>query len=549
MIYLALDIGTHAVKAALFLADTARFGPQATIEMGQVFSADIALVFPKPRWVEQDPAELYTALKNVVQHALNTLENRGAEIGDTPAANGKVLSVAMAVQRSSVMLWQADSGQAISPILSWQDTRGHDFIEHLPAADVQYIQSITGLPASPHYGASKLYWLGRWHADSFLQSNLQSNLKSNHPQGEQVGTLSDNIVYGPLAAWLIKQLTGNNLCDPVNAARTLLLDRRKATWDARLCEIFGVLLSRLPSVVANQDQFGKIKDQIRPAPTKMNHHSINSNSADLCAVLGDQNAAYVAMRYSQLPEELNITGLGFQRPLILNIGSGAFVLGECDEDADGAALGLLTSLAFSTPSRKTWLLEGTVNGAGNALTAWQKSLPTLLEDQALFEQLPAWLAADTGECLYLYTDAGLGSPFWCHSFKPRQGNFFDLDGHVIEPLLQHQAVAVIESIAFLLVLNIEQMSKQTSSQRYDGIIATGGLARLNGLIERIAQLCGLPIFVAQCYEATLQGAAILASNFSYKPCLAGNIVAAKQSCPVFRHRYNRYIQLIKDNQS
>lgn len=508
--FIALDVGTHAVRACVFSLG----GDSALWQMSEVFSCDISLDSPQPRYIEQNPTELWQALKRVYSQALDLATNKQLYTDD--------IHVGMAVQRSSVLVWERSSGQALSPILSWQDTRGYKAIEQLNAAERESIALLTGLRPSPHYGATKLALLQK-------QYGLQTTPAQTH-----------TTTLGPLAAWLIKQLTGNNACDPVNAARTLLFNRKQACWDKSLCRMFSVMHAQLPDVKKSATNYGHIK-------WPKSEHSIKNHriSAHLKTVMGDQNAAYVAMRYSQLPAAVN-----FKKPLVMNIGSGAFVLGQCNKENDSGNLGLLTSLAFNDDDKEEWLMEGTVNSAGTALSHWRESLAEPLSEHSLFTQLPQWLLNDSyceeqGTCFYLNTAAGIGSPFWLTRFSSSTQIFVNYDGERCSPSIPQQAVAIINSIAFLLVANILQFQQASEASRYDGILATGGLSRVTGLIEQVSDLCDLPIFVTKCHEATLQGTAMLGSKFMYKPRLQGHIVAAKKSSPVLLKRYERYIQLIK----
>jgi glycerol kinase len=73
-----------------------------------------------------------------------------------------------------------------------------------------------------------------------------------------------------------------------------------------------------------------------------------------------------------------------------------------------------------------------------------------------------------------------------------------------------KAVAVVESIVFLLQVNIERMQELGSPPQQ--LQVSGGLARLDGLCQRLADLSGLRVYrPAQC-EATARGAAYLAAG-------------------------------------
>jgi sugar (pentulose or hexulose) kinase len=67
---------------------------------------------------------------------------------------------------------------------------------------------------------------------------------------------------------------------------------------------------------------------------------------------------------------------------------------------------------------------------------------------------------------------------------------------------------VIESIAFLLAVNIEAICA-AGGPRPETILATGGLARLDGLCQRLADVSGLVVERPEALEATSQGVACL----------------------------------------
>ena len=105
---------------------------------------------------------------------------------------------------------------------------------------------------------------------------------------------------------------------------------------------------------------------------------------------------------------------------------------------------LLASIANSNSKGATYLLEGTVNSAGAALNwaAEQWNVPNISE------QLAQWLVDVEAPPIFINTIGGLGSPHW-------------IDGpaaHFIgEGTIAQKAVAIIESVLFLIQINFEAM--------------------------------------------------------------------------------------------
>jgi glycerol kinase len=75
--------------------------------------------------------------------------------------------------------------------------------------------------------------------------------------------------------------------------------------------------------------------------------------------------------------------------------------------------------------------------------------------------------------------------------------------------LQERAVAVVESIAFLIQNNLEQIRKQ---QLITHLRVTGGLSKLSGLCQKLANLSGLDVSRVDDGEASARGVAWLASG-------------------------------------
>ena len=141
-----------------------------------------------------------------------------------------------------------------------------------------------------------------------------------------------------------------------------------------------------------------------------------------------------------------------------------------------------------------YALEGTVNGAASALR-WLEREYALSRLEA---KLAQWLTHTASPPLFLNGVSGLGSPYWVADFPCRFVGAGDASA---------KAVAVIESIVFLLQTNLDGMRPFTAATVR--IQISGGLARLDGLCQRLADISALPVYrPAQC-EASARGTAFL----------------------------------------
>ena len=423
---LAIDQGTHASRALLFDTRGKRIAGHLV---------PVTLERPQPDRAEQDPGEILDSVREAVAQTILSLP---------PAERGNIRACGLTTQRSTVLAWQAN-GAPLSAAISWQDTRGAPLVASLQphAAD---IREQSGLPLSPHYGASKLHWLHQLLVDE------------------------PGLRIGPLASYLLHHLTGTgHAIDHSNAQRMQLLDVGNLNWSHQLANWFGLPLDGLPECRPVISDYGILADYGIP----------------VTAVCGDQNAAW------------HSNGADTQGCALINLGSGAFVLAARPQGEDEPEL--LNSLSFSDAHDAGWLLEGTVNGAGTALQ-WLAGQDNI-ED--LPEKLPEWLAQISTPPLFLNSVGGLGSPWWRQLPSP-----LFVPGDTTHTKAE-RAVAVVESILFLLQCNLERMMRHTSIER---LRVSGGLSQLDGLCQKLANLSGLPVERCDDPEASARGIAWLAAG-------------------------------------
>lgn len=393
-----------------------------------------------------------------------------------------VRGAGLATQRSNVVCWLRETGEPLSAVLSWQDVRAQLWLEQFTAQRAE-IASRTGLPLSAHYGASKLRWCLE-HLPTVAQAQRQGRL-----------------LCGSLASYLLATLLPERpaLVDPVNAARTLLWNLAQRDWDPWLLDLFGVQRTCLPRCVPNRYNFGSVK--------------LGQHSVPVRVLTGDQAAAL----YGQGALQAN--------RLYVNVGTGAFVqrvFTSLPTDSDR----LLRSLVYSDGTRSEYVLEGTVNGAGCALD-WARDELGLRDIE---RALPQWLTRSGDIPLFLNGIAGLGSPWWKGQFASR----FLQAG---EPWAQ--AVAVAESIVFMLCENISALTARGPG--VTGIMISGGLAQLDGLCQRLADLSRLTVFRSRQLEATARGLAYLvaaADTHNWSSC--DDEVFQPQPAPDLSRRYQAW---------
>ena len=227
-------------------------------------------------------------------------------------------------QRSSFLIWEQASGKPVTPLISWQDTRGAETCLALQAQEA-LITELTGLRLTPYFFAPK------------LRVVLQQN-----PQWRE-RLLRGELLVGTLDTFLVWRWTGGKhyLTDVSMAARTLLMDIRRQQWSPELCDLFGIPLSILPTIHPSSGLNVRL-----------------DNGLILQASLGDQSAALLA-------------SVGEAREVALvNLGTGGFVIRYLAADRSDAD-GYLRTLVFQDSSRQTHIaIEGTLNSIAAALEGY-----------------------------------------------------------------------------------------------------------------------------------------------------------------------------------
>jgi glycerol kinase len=203
--------------------------------------AELPQHFPRPGWVEHDPAEIWQTVLTSAAQAIATA-------GEQPSA------LSITNQRETTLLWERDSGFPVHNAIVWQDRRTAERCAELP---VELIRERTGLVPDPYFSATKLEWL----------------LRERDPNG---------LAFGTVDTWLVWKLTGGRVhtTDETNASRTLLCSLETLDWDDELLALFGVPRELLP--------------EIRPSGALFGEAELLGLTLPIRGIAGDQQAALFA---------------------------------------------------------------------------------------------------------------------------------------------------------------------------------------------------------------------------------------------------------------
>jgi len=440
---LAIDQGTTNTKALLV-------DHRGTIVARA--NRPTALSHPQPGWAEQSAAEIWTAVQHVIADIV-------AQTGDpAPAA------LAISNQRETIVLWDAETGEAVGPAISWQCRRSSDRCAALRAAGHgPGVFERTGLTLDPLFPATKIAWL--LDSDAAIRARAET------------GTLRA----GTVDSWLLWNLTGGavHATDHSNASRTQLFDPRSLSWDADLAALFEVPLSLLPSVLPSDSRFGFIAGG----------RTALSACVPIQAMMGDSHAALFGHRITQ-PGVAKVT-----------IGTGSSIMALTDHFVTSSN-GLSSTIAWSTSGGTRYALEGNITVSGQAAAFVRRLLGTANEETL---SALAQTVTHADGVVFVPALAGLGAPHWQDRARG------SITGMTLATTPAHVARAAFDAIAMQIV-DVCQAMEADIGHALTGLSVDGGATRNDFLLQLLADLLDRPVVRRADQELSALGVAMMAAQ-------------------------------------
>ena len=416
-------------------------------------------IYPRPGWVEHDPAEIWTSAQDVIGQAL-------AKAGIEPR---ELAAVGITNQRETAVLWDRRTGRPVHNAIVWQDTRTADIIAELGGVGGQdRFRSKVGLPLATYFSGPKLRWL------------------LDKVPGAREKAEAGDLLFGTVDSWLIWNLTGGavgrsatggiHVTDVSNASRTMLMNLRTLGWDADMLAAMGVPAAVLPEIRSSSEVYGEARGILAGVP--------------IAGDLGDQQAALFGQTCFAAGEAKNTYGTGCF--MLLNTGTEPVV----------SARGLLTTVGYRIGAEPAvYALEGSIAIAG-ALVQWLRDNIGLIADSASIETM-ARTVEDNGGVYFVPAFSGLFAPYW----RPdARGVITGLTGYVTRG---HIARAVLEATAWQTREVLDAMNAD-SGLPLKALKADGGMVHNELLMQFQADVLGVPVVRPKVAETTALGAAYAA---------------------------------------
>ena len=352
-------------------------------------------------------------------------------------------------QRSTALVWERASGRPVYPAIVWQDTRT---AARVPALLEQ------GLFTNAMASATKLEWVLR--------------TLSNDTQRE--------LCFGTIDSWLVWKLTGGavHVTDCSNASCTGLYDAMQNTWDAHALGILQIPAVMLPRICASSEVGGSTAAAVFGA------------EIPIAGLAGDQQAAM----FGEMAIEPGAVKITYGTSAMADVNTGGLpVLSR---------RGAYPLILWGLDGARTWCLEGTAISAGAAVQ-WLRDglgvLRTLDESAALAASVP-----DSGGVWAVPAFQGLGTPHMDPHARAVIGGLSRASTRA------HVVHAMLEGIAYRSREVLETLLEDSSTPRPARLRVDGGAAANDFLLQRLADVLGLPVERPQSVHASALGAAYLA---------------------------------------
>ena len=405
--------------------------------------------------VEQDADEVLQATIEVCRKA----------IANAQCNKMRIVALAIATQRSTAVLWDAQTGKALTPAMVWQDARFTDELAQLaPEWDAKLLPRI-GRPV----GIRSPYLWASHHL-----ANTPAVAKAY-----QAGTL----VFGTVDSWLLWHLAPEkkSVTTPTNATSAGAYCLKEHHYHLPWLQTLGFPASLLPELHDDADDFGTT------------HEDILGISVPILACAGDQFAGAIGLGCTERGQAFCMHGTGSFVDLMM---------GPTVPTLQKGCESTLTMTARRQKGLSHFSVETFVPTTGSALN-WVCEKLHWFDSPEQISELAAQ-ASDAGGVSFIPALTGLRVPH----LQPHARA--SLNGISISTTRSQVAYAILEGIAHSVAACIRANEAATGIPTKE-LVVGGGLSNSDTLLQIQADLSGIPVRrMAETARASLRGVAFLA---------------------------------------
>ena len=441
----ALDQGTTSTRFMVF---------DHSGQVVAIHQKEHEQIYPKPGWVEHDPAEIWARSQEVIRGALDKANISASDLAAVGVTN----------QRETTVVWDRKTGKAVYNAIVWQDTRTDQIINEFARDGGQdRLRPKVGLPLATYFSGPKVKWI------------------LDNVEGARAKAEAGDLLFGNIDTWCIWNLTGGvnggvHVTDVSNASRTMLMNLETLDWDPEILSLMGIPRSMLPAVKASSEVYGKAVGDLAGVP--------------VAGDLGDQQAALFGQTCFSAGEAKN------------TYGTGCFMLMNTGTKVVPSKSGLLTTLGYKIGDQPAvYALEGSIAITG-ALVQWLRDNLGMITSSEEVEAL-AGTVEDNGGVYFVPAFSGLFAPYWRSEAR---GVIAGLTRYVTKG---HIARAVLEATAWQTREVLDAMNAD-SGVELTALKVDGGMVYNELLMQFQSDVLDVPVIRPKVAETTALGAAYAA---------------------------------------
>jgi glycerol kinase len=441
----ALDQGTTSTRFMVF---------DHSGQVVAIHQKEHEQIYPKPGWVEHDPAEIWNRCEEVITGALEKANIKASDLAAVGITN----------QRETTVVWDKTTGKAVYNAIVWQDTRTDDIINEFARDGGQdRLRPKVGLPLATYFSGPKVKWI------------------LDNVDGARAKADAGDLIFGNIDTWCIWNLTGGvkggvHVTDVTNASRTMLMNLETLDWDDEILSLMGIPRSMLPAIKASSEVYGTGVGTLEGIP--------------IAGDLGDQQAALFGQTCFSAGEAKN------------TYGTGCFMLMNTGTKVVPSKSGLLTTLGYKIGDKPAiYALEGSIAITG-ALVQWLRDNLGMITSSEQVEAL-AGTVEDNGGVYFVPAFSGLFAPYWRSEAR---GVIAGLTRYVNKG---HIARAVLEATAWQTREVLDAMNAD-SGVELTALKVDGGMVYNELLMQFQSDVLGVPVIRPKVAETTALGAAYAA---------------------------------------
>lgn len=442
--YLGVDIGTTGTKAVLYN------------DQGQVLHVgrcEYPLYSPIPSVAEQNPDEIYAAVKHSIREAVSYEPEHELQFISFSAAMHSVIAV-------------DERGKPLSNCITWADSRATKWANKIKSElNGHEIYLRTGTPIHPMSPLAKITWIRHDKQELFNATSKFIGIKE----------------------YVFYQFFGRFLVDHSIASATGMFNLFTKDWDAEALEVAGISKDHLSTLVPTTEVITNLHEEIAAelniAPTT--RFIIGANDGVL-SNLG-----------------VNAIDPGVVAVTIGTSGAIRTVTNKPSTDSKGRIFCYVLT-------DEHWVIGGPVNNGGMTFRRVRDELASAevetakrlgIDAYTVLTKIAERVQPGADGLLFHPYLAGERAPLWNANAR---GSFFGLGLHHKR---EHMIRAVLEGVIFNLytvLLALEEMIGIPQK-----IQATGGFARSDLWRQMMADIFNQPVTVPESYESSCLGAVVL----------------------------------------